>query len=228
MEQPIKPKRHLTAEQLEVLKERLLKAREAKLAQVKITYNANKDIIKEEGLKKRTLTKIKTLVSNGKVKEEEIMDILPKKEVPKQIPVEKIVDEIVKEIPFEKPLPTKRVPKLKPQPQPDIIPFEEPLPTKRLPKSKPIDIPPKPEKNRFLKLVYYKEPSKKAMKKLQKLQESSSDSDSDYSDDSDSEPEFQHAPPQAMKKQIKGNTKAVVVADDDQYYQALAKKYYGC
>ena len=206
MEQPIKQKRQMTAEQLEVLKARLLKAREAKLAQVKITYNANKDIIKEEGLKKRTLTKIKALVSNGKVKEEEIMDILPKKEVPKQIP---------EEIPFEVELPKKRVPKTKPQPQPDIIPFETLLPTKRLPKPKqtePIDIPQKKDKERYMKLIYYKEPSKAVVKKLNKLQDSSSDSDSD----SDS----------YIQQPV--NNKAVVVDDEDQYYKTLAKKYYGC
>lgn len=225
MEQEPKPKRQLTPEQLEALKARLLKAREAKMARDTKRYDANKEQIKEEGLKKRTMNKIKTLVSNGAVKEEELKAILPKKEEePKQIPINKVVDEVVNELPFEKPLPTKRVPKIKPQPQPAVIPFEEELPPPRgtgwkYPKSPAVDIPPKPEKNRFLKLVYYKEPSKKALKKLQKLQESSSSSDD--SEDSGSEPEFQHIPPQGRKQVNKAEV------DDDAYYRALAKKLYG-
>jgi hypothetical protein len=221
MEQEPKPKRQLTPEQLEALKARLLKAREAKMARDTKRYDANKEQIKEEGLKKRTMNKIKTLVSKGAVKEEELKDILPKKE--EETPINKVVEEAVKEVPFEKPLPTKRVPKIKPQPQPAVIPFEEELPPPRGTgwkyKSTPIDIPPKPEKNRFLKLVYYKEPSKKALKKLQKLQESSSSSSGE---DSDSEPEFQHIPPQGRKQQV---NKAAL--DDDAYYRALAKKLYG-
>jgi hypothetical protein len=220
MEQEPKPKRQLTPEQLEALKARLLKAREAKMVRDTKRYDANKEQIKEEGLKKRTMNKIKTLVSKGAVKEEELKEILPKKEEPKQVPINKVVDEIAKDVPFEKPLPTKRVPKIKPQPQPAVIPFEDELPPPRgtgwkYPKSPAIDVPPKPEKNRFLKLVYYKEPSKKALKKLQKLQESSSSSDSE---DSDSEPEFEHVPPQGRKQQVE---------DDDAYYRALAKKLYG-
>ena len=105
-----------------------------------------------------------------------------------------------------------------------FVPFEEELPPPRgtgwkYTKSNPIDIPHKPEKNRFLKLVYYKEPSKKALKKLQKLQESSSSSSSE---DSDSEPEFKPVPPQGRKQQV---NKAE--ADEDAYYRALAKKLYG-
>ena len=220
MEQEPKPKRQITPEQLEALKARLLKAREAKMTRDTKRYDANKEQIKEDGLKKRTMSKIKTLVSKGAVKEEELKEILPKKEEPKQA----VIDKVVEEVPFEKPLPKKRVPKAKPQPQPAVIPFEEELPPPRgtgwkYTKSAPIDIPPKPEKNRFLKLVYYKEPTKKALKKLQKLQESSSSSDSD---DSDSEPEFQHAPPQGRKQQ---ESKAEV--EDDAYYRALAKKLYG-
>ena len=63
-----KPKRELTPEQLEALKARLLKAREAKLAKDKSSYNANKDKIKEEGLKKRTMNKVKALVTKVAVK----------------------------------------------------------------------------------------------------------------------------------------------------------------
>ena len=223
MDKEPKPKRELTNEQLEALKARLIKAREAKMSKDKASYDVNKDKIKEDGLKKRTMNKVKALMSKGAINDEELKEILPK-----QIPIANVVNEIVKEIPFDKPLPKKRVPKAKPIEQPAVIPFDEPLPEPRGtgwkgPRSAPIDIPIKPEKNRFLKVVYYKEPSKKVMKRLQKIQESSSDSDSSSSD---SETEFQHAPPQAIKKQIKSNK--AVVADEDQYYQALVKKFYGC
>ena len=218
MEQQAKPKKEMTAEQLEILKARLMKAREAKLTRDKKRYVANKEQIKEEGLKKRTMNKVKALVSKGAVKEEELKEILPKKEEekkeePKQIPINKVVDEIAKEIPFEKPLPKKRVPKPKPEPQPEVIPFE-----KELPKQKPhgmgwkypadpIDIPKKKDKDRFMKLVYYKEPSKKTLKKLEKLQESSSSSDESSEDE---------AP--VVKQQVN---------DEDAYYRALARKLYG-
>ena len=218
MEQQAKPKKEMTAEQLEILKARLMKAREAKLTRDNKRYVANKEQIKEEGLKKRTMNKVKALVSKGAVKEEELKEILPKKEEekkeePKQIPINKVVDEIAKEIPFEKPLPKKRVPKPKPEPQPEVIPFE-----KELPKPKPhgmgwkypadpIEIPKKKDKDRFMKLIYYKEPSKKTLKKLEKLQESSS-SDSESSED--------EAP--IVKQQAN---------DEDAYYRALAKRLYG-
>ena len=226
MEQQAKPKKEMTAEQLEILKARLMKAREAKLTRDNKRYVANKEQIKEEGLKKRTMNEVKALVSKGAVKEEELKEILPKKEEekkeePKQIPINKvvddssrastIVDEIAKEIPFEKPLPKKRVPKPKPEPQPEVIPFE-----KELPKPKgmgwkypadPIDKPKKKEKDRFMKLIYYKEPSKKTLKKLEKLQESSSSSDESSEDE---------AP--IVKQQVN---------DEDAYYRALAKRLYG-
>ena len=154
MEQPIKPKRELTPEQLEALKARLIKARDAKLARVKGAV-----AVKDE---------------------------------PKQIT--KVVNEIVKEIGFEEPLPTKRIPKPKPVKQPAIIPFETPLPKPKphgmgwkMPNSDPIDIPQKKDKERYMKLIYYKEPSKSVMKKLNKLQDSSSESD----ESSDEEPERQ-------------------------------------
>jgi hypothetical protein len=218
MEQQAKPKKEMTAEQLEILKARLMKAREAKLTRDNKRYVANKEQIKEEGLKKRTMNKVKALVSKGAVKEEELKEILPKKEEekkeePKQIPINKVVDEIAKEIPFEKPLPKKRVPKPKPEAQPEVIPFE-----KELPKPKPhgmgwkypadpIDIPKKKDKDKFMKLVYYKEPSKKTLKKLEKLQESSSSSDESSEDE---------AP--IVKQQAN---------DEDAYYRALAKRLYG-
>jgi len=217
MEQQARPKKEMTPEQLEILKARLMKAREAKLTRDNKRYVANKEQIKEEGLKKRTMNKVKALVSKGAVKEEELKEILPKKEEePKQIPINKVVDDIVKEVPFEKPLPKKRVPKPKAEPQPDVIPFEEPLPK---PKTKPhgmgwkfpadpIDIPKKKEKDRFMKLVYYKEPSKKTLKKLEKLQESSSSSDESSSED--------EAP---VRQQAVNN--------EDDYYRALVKRLYG-
>ena len=71
----------------------------------------------------------------------------------------------------------------------------------------PIDIPKKKEKDRFMKLIYYKEPSKKTLKKLEKLQESSSSSDESSEDE---------AP--IVKQQAN---------DEDAYYRALAKRLYG-
>ena len=133
MEQPIKERKPMTPEQLEVLKARLMKARDAKLARVKGA-------------------------------------VAVKDEVIKQIPITKVVNEIVKEIPFETLLPTKRIPKPRPVKQPAIIPFETPLPKPKphgmgwkMPNSDPIDIPQKKDKNRFCKIVYYSEPSKKTL-----------------------------------------------------------------
>ena len=191
-----KPKKELTHEQIEVLKQRLLKAREAKLNKKRVDYVQNKDTIKEEGLKKRTMKKIQSLVEKGAVKEEELMEYLPKKEAVKQIPVDKIVEEITKEIPFEKPLPAKKVPKSEPSP------FQKganPQTSKK-------------DKDRFMKLVYYKEPSKKTLKRLEKMQESSSSSESE----SESEEEAANTE-QTRKPQI----------DENAFYKNLAMKYYG-
>ena len=177
MDKPIKERKPMTPEQLEVLKNRLMKARDAKLARVKGA-------------------------------------VAVKDEVVKQIPITKVVNEIVKEIPFDKPLPKKRIPKPKPIITPDIIPFEEPLPAKRLPKPKhtePIDIPPKKDKNRFCKIVYYSEPSKKTLKKLNKIQDSSSSE----SESSDEEPE----------RQQPVNTRQPV-NNEDEYYKQLSRKFY--
>ncbi len=114
-------------------------------------------------------------------------------------------------MPFEKPLPKKRVPKPKPVEQPAEILFEKPLPK---PKgmgwkypAEPIDIPQKKDKDRFMKLVCYKEPSKKTLKKLEKLQESSSSSDESSEDE---------APVRHQQ-----------VSNEDDYYRALAKRLYG-
>jgi len=206
-----KPKKELSPEQIEQLKQRLLKAREAKLNRKRIDYVQKKEEIKEEGLKKRTLKKIKTLVDKGAVKEEELMVYLPKKEGAKQIPADKIVEELTTEIPFEQPLPTKPIPKTKPQKQPDCISFEEPLPEPKIARSKPIDIIPKKDKDRFMKLVYYKEPSKKTLKRLEKLQESSSSGSESESEEETANTE------QTRKPQI----------DENAFYKNLAMKYYG-
>lgn len=205
-----KPKKELTHEQIEVLKQRLLKAREAKLNKKRVDYVQNKDTIKEEGLKKRTMKKIQSLVEKGAVKEEELMEYLPKKEAVKQIPVDKIVETVSKEMTFEKPLPSKKVLKSEPEKLPDVIPFEEPL---KVARSKPIDIP-KKEKDRFMKLVYYKEPSKKTLKRLEKLQESSSSSSSES--ESEDECPFKNTE-QPRKPQN----------DENAFYKNLAMKYYG-
>lgn len=210
-----KPKKELSPEQIEELKQRLLKAREAKLNRKRIDYVQKKEEIKEEGLKKRTLQKIKTLVDKGAVKEEDLNEILPKKEAVKQIPVDKIVEEITKEIPFEQPLPAKPISKAKPQKQPASIPFEEPLAEPTISRSKPIDIP-KKDKDRFMKLVYYKEPSKKTLKRLEKMQESSSSSGSGSGSESEEECPFKNTE-QTRKPQI----------DENAFYKNLAMKYYG-
>ena len=67
-----KPRKELTSEQIEVLKARLMKARETKLNRKRIDYVKNKEDIKEEGLKKRTMKKIQSLVEKGTVKEDEL------------------------------------------------------------------------------------------------------------------------------------------------------------
>lgn len=210
-----KPKKELTHEQIEVLKQRLLKAREAKLNKKRVDYVQNKDTIKEEGLKKRTMKKIQSLVEKGAVKEEELKQMIPKKEAVKQIPVDKIVEEITNEIPFEKPLPTKQIAKMKPAKQPESISFEEPLPEPTISRSKPIDIPKtKKDKDRFMKLVYYKEPSKKTLKRLEKMQESSSSSGSESESEEESPVKNTE---QTRKPQI----------DENAFYKNLAMKYYG-
>ena len=178
-----KPKKELTHEQIEVLKQRLLKAREAKLNKKRVDYVQNKDTIKEEGLKKRTMKKIQSLVEKGAVKEEELKQMIPKKEAVS---------------PFQKGA----------DPQ---TPNEIPLPEPTISRSKPIDIP-KKDKDRFMKLVYYKEPSKKTLKRLEKMQESSSSSESE----SESEEEAANTE-QTRKPQI----------DENAFYKNLAMKYYG-
>ena len=115
-----KPKKELTHDQIEELKARLLKAREAKLNKKRVDYVQNKDAIKEEGLKKRTMKKIQSLVEKGTVKEDELKQIIPKKEAVQQIPVEKIVEEITNETMNQKPLPTKKELSKKKEPEPII------------------------------------------------------------------------------------------------------------
>jgi hypothetical protein len=150
-----KERKPMTPEQLEVLKARLMKAREAKITRDKKRYEYNKEKVKIEMVKKRALTKVKKLVDAGTLKEEELQKVMPvKQEVKKETP-------IPVEIPFEEPLPSKPVNIPKPKKTPDVIPFEEPLPKPK--KNK--------DKDRFLKIVYYKEPSKAALKKLQKIQD---------------------------------------------------------
>jgi len=167
----------MTPEQIEALKARLMKAREAKIERDKKRYEYNKEEVKTEAIKKRALTKVKKLVDAGTLKEEELQKVLPvnqqaKQEV-KEVGSSSLEKKVADVIPFEEPLPSKPINIPKPKKIPDVIPFEEPLPQPK--KSK--------DKDRFLKIVYYKEPSKAALKKLQKIQESSSDDES-----SDEEP----------------------------------------
>ena len=196
-----KPRKELSHEQIEILKARLMKARERKLDKKREFYVENKEEIKGVALKKRTLKNVKTLVDIGAVKEDELMAYLPKKvTVKEKIPT--------KEIPFEELLPSKRVPKTKEEPQPKIIPFEEPLPSPFLKGANPQT--PKKDKDRFMKLVYYKEPSKKTLKRLEKLQESSS---------SESESEEEE-----VRKELEQTRKPQ--NDENEYYKKLAMKYY--
>ncbi len=187
-----KERKPMTPEQLEALKARLMKAREAKIERDKKRYEYNKEEVKIEMVKKRALTKVKKLVDAGTLKEEELQKVLPvKQEVKNEMP-------IPVEIPFEEPLPSKPVNIPKPKKAPDVIPFDEPLPKPK--KNK--------DKDRFLKIVYYKEPSKAALKKLQKIQDSSSEDES--SDDENEQcNKAIHQP-----------------SDDHLYYQSLARQFF--
>ena len=203
-----KERKPMTPEQLEALKARLMKAREAKIERDKKRYEFNKDEVKKEAVKKRALTKVKKLVDAGTLKEEELQKVLPvKQEVKNEMP-------IPVEIPFEEPLPSKPVNIPKPKKAPDVIPFEEPLPKPKIvPDVIPFEEPlPKPKKNkdkdRFLKIVYYKEPSKAALKKLQKIQDSSSEDESSDGENDQSNKAI-HQP-----------------FDDHLYYQSLARQFF--
>ena len=157
--------------------------------------------------------RVKKLVDAGTLKEEELQKVLPvnqerlqeprgsksqevKQEV-KEVGSSSVEKKVADVIPFEEPLPSKPITIPKPKKIPDVIPFEEPLP--------------KPQKNkdkdRFLKIVYYKEPSKAALKKLQKIQESSSDDES-----SDEE----HANTQNVNQ----------TTTEDDYYRSLARQFF--
>jgi len=205
----------MTPEQIEALKARLMKAREAKIERDKKRYEYNKEEVKTEAIKKRALTKVKKLVDAGTLKEEELQKVLPVNQERLQEPrgsksqeakqevnevgsssVEKKVADV---IPFEEPLPSKPINIPKPKKIPDVIPFEEPLPQPK--KSK--------DKDRFLKIVYYKEPSKAALKKLQKIQESSSDDES-----SDEEPANNQ------------NVNQTTTSTEDDYYRSLARQFF--
>jgi hypothetical protein len=204
-----KERKPMTPEQLEALKARLMKAREAKIERDKKRYEYNKEEVKIEMVKKRALTKVKKLVDAGTLKEEELQKVLPvKQEVKNEMP-------IPVEIPFEEPLPSKPVNIPKPKIVPDVIPFEEQSKSNLDSKIKDasfIDPLPKPKKNkdkdRFLKIVYYKEPSKAALKKLQKIQDSSSEDESS-DDESDQSSKVINKP-----------------SDDHLYYQSLARQFF--
>ena len=206
----------MTPEQIEALKARLMKAREAKIERDKKRYEYNKEEVKTEAIKKRALTKVKKLVDAGTLKEEELQKVLPvNQEVKQEVKesgsssLEKKVADVIPgslsheaprklgDTPFEELLPSKPINIPNPKKIPDVIPFEEQLP--------------KPQKNkdkdRFLKIVYYKEPSKAALKKLQKIQESSSDDES-----SDEE----HANTQNVNQ----------TTTEDDYYRSLARQFF--
>jgi len=208
----------MTPEQIEALKARLMKAREAKIERDKKRYEYNKEEVKTEAIKKRALTKVKKLVDAGTLKEEELQKVLPVNQQAKQEVKEVVSSSLEKKvadvIPFEEPLPSKPINISKPgslsheaprklgdapKKIPDVIPFEEPLPQPK--KSK--------DKDRFLKIVYYKEPSKAALKKLQKIEESSSDDES-----SDEEPANNQ------------NVNQTTTSTEDDYYRSLARQFF--
>ena len=204
-----KERKPMTPEQLEVLKALLMKAREAKITRDKKRYEYNKEEVKIEMVKKRALTKVKKLVDAGTLKEEELKKVLPVKQevkietpIPVEIPFEEQsksnLDSKIKDVSFIEPLPSKPVSIPKPKKTPDVIPFEESLPKPK--KNK--------DKDRFLKIVYYKEPSKAALKKLQKIQDSSSEDESS-DDESDQSSKFINKP-----------------SDDHLYYQSLARQFF--
>ena len=214
-----KERKPMTPEQLEVLKARLMKAREAKIERDKKRYEFNKDEVKKEAVKKRALTKVKKLVDAGTLKEEELQKVLPvKQEVKQEVKeagsssLEKKVADVIPgslsheaprklgDTPFEEPLPSIPINIPKTKKITDVIPFEEPLP-------QPGSLKKNKDKDRFLKIVYYKEPSKAALKKLQKIQESSSDDES-----SDEEP--------ANNQNVNQTT------NEDDYYRSLARQFF--
>ncbi len=193
-----KERKPMTPEQIEALKVRLMKAREAKVERDKKRYEFNKEEVKKEAIKKRALNKVKNLVDAGTLKEEEVTKVLPGS-------IQSNKEEDFKEInlkspdiiPFEEPLPSSPITIQKVKKIPDVIPFEEPLPKQK--KNK--------EKDRFLKIVYYKEPSKSALKKLQKINESSSGSDDDSSD-------------------VENNNDSSKIHSQDDYYRSLARQFF--
>lgn len=199
-----KERKPMTPEQIEALKARLMKAREAKIERDKKRYEYNKEEVKTEAIKKRALTKVKKLVDAGTLKEEELQKVLPVNQQATQevneVGSSSLEKKVADVIPFEEPLPSKPINIPKPKKIPDVIPFEEPLP-------QPGSLKKNKDKDRFLKIVYYKEPSKAALKKLQKIQESSSDDES-----SDEEP--------ANNQNVNQTT------NEDDYYRSLARQFF--
>jgi hypothetical protein len=151
-----KERKPMTPEQIEALKARLMKAREAKIERDKKRYEYNKEEVKAEAIKKRALTKVKKLVDAGALKEEELQKVLPvNKEVKQEVKeagalsLDKKVADVIPgslsheaprklgDTPFEEPalpcgsrapLPSKPINIPKPNKISDVIPFEEPLP----------------------------------------------------------------------------------------------------
>lgn len=197
-----KERKPMTPEQIEALKARLMKAREAKIERDKKRYEYNKEEVKTEAIKKRALTKVKKLVDAGTLKEEELQKVLPvnqqaKQEV-KEVGSSSLEKKVADVIPFEEPLPSKPIN----IPKPGFLSHEAPRKLGDAPKKSK-------DKDRFLKIVYYKEPSKAALKKLQKIQESSSDDES-----SDEEPANNQ------------NVNQTTTSTEDDYYRSLARQFF--
>ena len=89
-------------------------------------------------------------------------------------------------------------------------------------RSQPIDIPLRKEK--FMKLVYYKEPSAKVLKKLGKIQESSSESSES---EEEAKPQVQQVQSQRRNLLDSRDEKfSSVQFNENDYYRQLARKLY--
>lgn len=185
----------MSKEKLEELRARLEVARLKK--QVKKTEAVAEKEKKEKkytysdgALERRKQKNLENLVKKNKDK---VIEMLGETET-----VEKVekVDDSKKEIKEEK----KQAEEVE---QIEIKKLIEPV------RSQPIDIPLRKgeKKEKFMKLVYYKEPSAKVLKKLGKIQESSSES---------SESEEEEAKPQVQHVQF----------NENDYYRQLARKLY--
>lgn len=183
----------MSKEKLEELRARLEVARlkkQVKKTETQAEAGKKKYTYSDGALERRKEKNIENLIKKNKDK---VKEILGETET-----VEKVekVDDSKKEI-KEKKKETEEVEQI------EIKKLIEPI------RSQPIDIPTRKneKKEKFMKLVYYKEPSAKVLKKLGKIQESSSESDS------------------SSEEEIKPQVQQVQFNEND-YYRQLARKLY--